>query len=176
MRVHAGCAMLVAMGFTTIATAAAVALPKVLESVSLREQSKQLSDAAQAQQQRANRQADSMVATAVSNQQRAARNAQARLDSAHAAAATAHLADDGTARMREVDLATRLQDEITHNANTSLQQAHAIREQGAYTAWNTRNSAARARTQARGVLLSGAGSLFGALSSSLSTTAYDTEA
>ena len=161
------------MGFTTFATAAAVALPKVLEYASLRRQGKELSQAAAVQQRLADRQADALTDTAVSNQQRAARNANAQLNSAHVVAAASHLMDDGSARLRERDLATRLQDEITNNANASLQQAQSIREQGAYTAWNTRNTAARTKNQARGTLLSGAGSLFGSLASSLSKSSEE---
>lgn len=163
--------MLPYMGFTTIATtaaAAASALPHIIEYSSLRRQANELDSAAKQQQRLADRQADSLTSTALKNQQRSARNANARMDSARVDAAASNLADEGSARMREVDLATRLQDEITSTANTSLQQAHSIREQGAYTAWNTRNAAARARYQARGALLSGAGSLFGSLASSLS--------
>lgn len=159
------------MGFTTIATtasAAASALPHIMEYTSLRRQANELDSAAEQQQRLANRQADSLTSTALKNQQRSARNANAQMGSARLDAAASNLVDDGSTRMREVDMATRLQDEITHTANTSLQQAHSIREQGAYTAWNTRNAAARARYQARGALLSGAGSLFGNLASSLS--------
>lgn len=159
------------MGFTTIATAAALALPKVMESVSLRQQSKQLSQAAQVQERMAHRQADSLTATAVANQQRSARNANSQMDKAAADAVASNLVADGSARVREMDLATRLQDEITNAANTSLQQANATREQGAFTAWNTRNTAARAKQQARGALLSGVGSLFGSLAGSLSKSA-----
>lgn len=156
------------MGFTTIATAAALALPKVIEAGTLREQSKQLNRAAVEQERLARRQAESMVSNALENQQRADRNAQARIGRARADAAASHLADDGSVRMREMDLATRLQDEITNNANATLQQAHAVAEQGAYTAWNTRNAAARARNQARGALLAGAGSMLGSFAGELS--------
>lgn len=158
------------MGFTTIASAAALALPKVIESASLRRQSKQLYQVADAQERLAYRQADSLTATAVQNQQRAARNANAQMDSAHADAAASNLADDGSTHLRERDLATRLQDEITAQANAGLQQANSTREQGAYTAWNTRNAAARAKSQAYGTLFSAAGSLFGSLAGSLSGT------
>lgn len=162
-------AYVVCMGFTTIATAAAIALPKVMESVSLRQQSKQLAQAANVQQRMANRQADTLTATAVANQQRATRNANDRMNQAVADAVVSNLTGDGSARVREMDLATRLQDEITNTANTSLQQAHATREQGAFTAWNTRNTAARAKQQSHASLFSGVGSLFGSLAGSLSS-------
>ncbi len=158
--------MMTAMGFTTIATAAAVALPKVLEADALRRQGKQLNQAAAEQERLANRQADALTSTALANRQRGERNAQARMAQARTDAAASHLADSGSTRMREVDLATRLQDEITNNANTMLQQANATREQGAYTAWNTRNTAARARNQSRAGLFSAAGSIVGALAGS----------
>lgn len=160
------------MGFTTIATAASAAastLPHILEYTSLRRQANELDSAAKQQQRLANRQADSLTNTTLQNQQRSSRNAHAQMGSARVDAAISHLADEGSAHMRDVDLATRLQDDITNSANTSLQQAHAIREQGAYAAWNTHNAAARTRNQARASLISGAGSLFGNLASSLSS-------
>lgn len=163
--------MLAGMGFTTIAavvSAAASTLPHIVEHSSLRRQANELDRAATQQQRLANKQADALTTTAQQNQQRSARNANEQMGAARVDAAVSNLADDGTARMREVDMATRLQDDITNTANTSLQQAQSIREQGAYTAWNTRNAAARARNQARGALLSGVGSLFGSLASSLS--------
>lgn len=159
------------MGFTTIATAvsaAASTLPHIVEHSSLRRQANELDRVATQQQRLANRQADSLASTAQQNQQRSARNANEQMGAARMDAAVSNLADEGSTRMREVDMATRLQDDITNTANTSLRQAQSIREQGAYTAWNTRNAAARARNQARGALLSGVGSLFGSLASSLS--------
>lgn len=151
------------MGFTTIATAAAAVLPKIMEADALHRQSKQLNQAAAEQERLAARQADTLTTTAVANQQRGSRNAGEQVAQARTDAAASNLADTGSTRLREVDLATRLQDEITNNANVTLQQANATREQGAYTAWNTRNSAARARNQARASLFSIGGAIAGAL-------------
>ncbi len=158
------------MGFTAIAaTASTVAsvLPKAMQAQALRQQSKSLKAAASVQEQLANRQADAMVGTAQENQRRGARNAQARLATARTDAAVSNLAAEGTAYIREQDMATRLQDEIANTANATLQQANAVRRQGQYDAWNTRNAARQARAQAYGSGLSAIGSLFSGIASGL---------
>lgn len=159
------------MGFTTIAAAAAVALPKVLEANAYRQQSKNLNAAANEQRKLANRQADALTDVAMENQRRASRNAQAQMGGARVDAAASNLAGDGTAHVREVDMATRLQDEITNNANAALDQANSVRQQGAYNAWNTRNSARQAKLNAYGSGISAIGSLFGGLASGLNQSA-----
>lgn len=161
------------MGFTAIAataTTVASVLPKVMQTQALNQQSKSLKAAAQVQEQLANRQADAVVHTAQENQRRGARNAQAQLGAARADAAASNLAEDGTAHVRELDMATRLQDEITSNANSTLQQANTLRQQGRLDAWNTRNAARQAKVQAYGSGISAIGSLFSGIASGLNQT------
>jgi len=157
------------MGFTlTSAAAVASALPHAYQAYALNKQAKSLRNAANAQEQLANRQASAITEVAQANQRRGALNAQARLASARADAAASNLAEDGSAHARESDLAARLQDEISANANAALSRADAVRQQGAFDAWNTRNAAARAKSQAFGSALSSAGSLLSGIASSLS--------
>lgn len=149
------------MGFTTIATAAAAAVPHVLQSVSSYNQSKALRRTADAQQQLAAGQANAMADTDSANQQRAARNAHTRLAAARADAAAGNLAAEGSVTVRERDLATRLQDEITANANAELERANTIRQQGALNAHTARQAARQQKAQAYGSAISAFGSLFG---------------
>lgn len=158
------------MGFTAIAaTASTVAsvLPKAMQAQALRQQGKSLKAAASAQEQLANRQADAMAGAAQENQRRGARNAQAQLAEARTDAAASNLAADGTAYVREQDMATRLQDEIANAANATLQQADTVRRQGQFDAWNTRQAARQARAQAYGSGFSAIGSLFSGIASGL---------
>ncbi len=159
--------MICGMGFATIATTTAALLPKVLETHALTKQSKMLNKAANEQERLANRQAASIAGTAMENQRREARNAQAKLAHARVDAAASNLAEDGSTYKRELDLATRLQDEITNNANATLQQANTLQQQAAYNAWDTRNAARRSKMQAIGTAVSGVGSLFTSLAGSL---------
>lgn len=152
------------MGFTAIATAAA-ALPKVMQAGAQYAQSKQLKQAAAEQERVAERQAAAMTDTALANQRRGERNAAAALGRARVDAAVSNLADEGSVRVRETDMATRLQDEISNTANATLQQANATREQGLYNAWNTRNAAKSARYQAFGSLAEGVGAAVGTAAS-----------
>ncbi len=159
-----------AMGFTTLATAAvtvAKVLPDVLQAYSANKQNKALNSIAATQERMANAHAARMEDTAVANQQRAARNANARLASARADAAGSHLAAEGSAMVRETDLATRLQDEITLNTNAALDEADRIRQQGRLNAWNTRQAAAQSKMSAVGSGLSGAGGLFSGVADAL---------
>ena len=139
------------MGFTTIATAAisaaANALPSALQAYALNKQSKSYNSIAEEQERLSNQQADRMEQAAVANQQRAARNATAQLAMAHTDAATSGLAAEGSAHTREVDLATRLQDEINNQADAALDEADHTRKQGAIHAWHARNYAAQAKTR-----------------------------
>lgn len=155
------------MGFATIATATASLLPKVLEAHALSQQSNMLNKAADEQEKLAGRQAASIANTAMENQRREARNAQNQIAQARVDAAASNLAEDGSAYKRELDLATRLQDEITHNANATLQQANTLQQQAAYNAWDTRNAAKRSKMQAWGSAASGVGSLFSSLAGGL---------
>lgn len=158
------------MGFTTLATAAvtvAKALPDALQAYSANRQSKALNSIASAQERMANDHAAHIVNTAVSNQQRAARNAHERMAAARADAAASHLLAEGSVVSRETDLATRLQDEITLNTNAALEEATRTREQGKLNAWSTRQASAQAKMSAIGSGLSAAGSLFSGVAEQL---------
>lgn len=158
------------MGFTTIAAAtaaAATAATKMMESRAYKQESKNLKQAADVQERLANDQANKMQTVAMRNARAESRNANDELSHAAADAAVSNLAEDGSAAVRETDLATRLQDSINLRTDSALQEANATRDQGAYDAWNTRNAAKRARGMARGSLISGIGSLVLGLGSAL---------
>lgn len=158
------------MGFTTLATAAVTAvkaLPDALQAYSFNKQAKTLNKIAAEQESLANTQAARMENTAVANQQRAARNAAAQMGAARADAAASNLASEGSAHVRETDLATRLQDEITLNANAALDEATRTRQQGKLNAWNTRHAAAQAKMSSVGAGLSAAGNLFSSIAGQL---------
>lgn len=160
------------MGFSTLATAAAAtaaALPRVWEAQAYRQESKNLSRAANIQERLANEQSENMVATALRNMRVESRNANAALSHAYADAGASNLADEGSVTARESDLATRLQDEINLRATSALQDANNTRTQGAYEAWNTRLAAQRSRSMARASLFSGIGSLVGGMGSALAS-------
>lgn len=158
------------MGFTTLATTALAVgkiLPDAMQAHALNKQSKSLNSAADEQLRLAERQASHITRVALSNSRRAARNAAAQMGAARADAAASHLAAEGSAHLREQDLATRLQDEINSSANSALHQANQTREQGALNAWNTRQAAAQAKVGSISAGLSAAGSLFGDIGRSL---------
>ncbi len=158
------------MGFTTLATVAvtaAKALPEALQAYSSYKQSKVLSHIGAEQERLADNQAARMENTAVANQQRAARNAHARMAAARTDAAVSNLLAEGSAHVREKDLATRLQDDIANNTNAALDEADRTRRQGKLNAWNTRQASAQARMGAIGSGLSTAGSLFSGIAGML---------
>ncbi len=158
------------MGFTTLATAAVTAvkaLPDALQAYSFNKQAKTLNKIAAEQESLANTQAARMENTAVANQQRAARNAAAQMGAARADSAASNLMSEGSAHVRETDLATRLQDEITLNANAALDEATRTRQQGRLNAWNTRHAAAQAKMSSVGAGLSAAGNLFSGIAGQL---------
>ena len=138
------------MGFTTLTTAAvtaANALPHALQAYALNKQSKSYNSIAEEQEKLSNRQANRMENAAVANQQRAASNASAQLSMVRADAAVSNLATEGSAHTRELDLATRLQDEINNQADAALDEADHTRKQGAIHAWHARNYADQAKTR-----------------------------
>ena len=140
------------MGFTTLATAAVTAvkaLPDALQAYSFNKQGKALNKIAAEQESLANTQAARMENTAVANQQRAARNAAAQMGAARADAAASNLMSEGSAHVRETDLATR------------------TRQQGKLNAWNTRHAAAQAKMSSVGAGLSAAGNLFSGIAGQL---------
>lgn len=159
------------MGFSTLAATAAAtaaAIPRLTETQSYRQESKNLARAANTQERLANEQADNMIATALRNMRAESRNANTALSHAYADAGASNLAEEGSVVSRERDLATRLQDEINLHATSALQDANNTRTQGAYEAWNTRLAAQRARSMARASIFSGIGTLVGGLGSVLS--------
>lgn len=161
------------MGFTTLAATAAAtaaALPRVMEYQAYKQESKNLSRAADAQERLANEQAENKIDIAMRNMRAENRNADERLSQAYADAGVSNLAEDGSVAVRETDLATRLQDEINLRTTSALQDANTTRQQGIYDAWNTRLAAQRAKSMARGSLISGVGSLVGGLAAGLSGT------
>ena len=137
------------MGFTALAATAA-ALKETGTTIS----------AILIQSKDAENQAKAIEDTAVANQSRAARNAAANMSTARADAGASNLASEGSVTVRERDLATRLQDEITANANTALAEANSVRQQGAYNAWQTRQQARRSYANIVGSGLSAIGSIF----------------
>lgn len=159
------------MGFSTIATTAALsaarALPDALQAYTFYQQGKTLNRVADKQQLLADQRAAAEQDVAVANQQRAARNASARLASARADAAHSNLMPDGSAHLRETDLATRLQDEITAAANTALDHATRNRQQATLNAWHTRHYAEQSKTSALASGIKSVGSLFSSVASQL---------
>lgn len=158
------------MGFANVVTTAASVIPQLFTYSAQRQESKNLNRAADAQERLAHRQSDAIVNTAMRNQIRANRNANDEMASAHMDAVASNLADSGTVRVRERDLATRLQDEINANADTSLQQANATLQQGLFNAWNTKNLAKQARANATATGLNTIGSLIGGIAKGLGGT------
>lgn len=163
------------MGFSTFATtaaaAAASAIPRILEARAYKRESKNLNQMATIQENMAAEQSETMINTALRNARAESRNANDDLSRAYADAGASNLVEDGSAVVRERDLATRLQDDINLRADSALQEAQNVRKQGALDAWNTRMSAQRARSMARGSLISGVGSLIGGLGSGLMSSA-----
>lgn len=158
------------MGFTTLAAATAAtaaAVPRLMESRSYKQESRNLTKAAAVQERLANEQSEAMIATAMRNARAESRNVNDQLSHAMADAGASNLAEDGSVAVRERDLATRLQDDINLRTDSALQDANTTRKQGAYDAWNTRMAAQRARSMARSSLISGIGSLVGGLASGL---------
>ena len=154
------------MGFTALAATAA-ALPQMMQATASIQQSRALRKTASAQLRLANSQAAAMEDTAAVNQRRAARNAEEHMSQARADAAVGNLLAEGSVAVRERDLATRLQDEITANANAALRQATDVRQQGQLNAWQTRQAARQSMVQGVGAAVGSIGSLFGNISSSL---------
>ena len=158
------------MGFTTLATTALAVgkiLPDAMQAHALNKQSKSLNSAANEQLRLAERQASHITSVTLANSRRGARNAAMQMGSARADAAASSLATEGSAHLREQDLASRLQDEINTTANATLHQANQTREQGALNAWNTRQAAAQAKAGSISSGLSVAGSLFSDIGRSL---------
>lgn len=151
------------MGFdpVTMAVVSATAnlAGKAVEATQQHEQSKAYRRAAAATEQEANRRAAAITDTAMENQRRSQRNAQMQLAAARADAGASNLLREGTALLRERDLATRLEDEINNRTDAALQEADTTRRQGALDAWNLRVQARNAHNSMLGTALSAAGGL-----------------
>lgn len=165
------------MGFSTVA-AAATAVEKTAEAFGSYQQGRQLKNVANIQELNAQNRADAMVNTAMENHRREQRNAQMVTAQARADAGTANLLREGSTLQRETDLATRLEDEITARSRAALQDAEAVRLQGAMEAWDTRLQAKAAKRRALGSLLGagvGAVSAVGSLWGSSAAPAEQTQ-
>lgn len=154
------------MGFTTTAGLVTTALNvagKGVEMLGEHEQSKAYRRAADVTAANAARRAAAITDTAMENQRREQRNAQMQMARARADAGASNLAADGSAAVRELDLATRLEDEINNRTNAALQEADTTRRQGELDAWNLRTQARNARNSMLGSALSAGASLTGGL-------------
>ncbi len=162
-----------AMGFTTIATigsvasSVATALPKAFEAKASYEEAENLKLAANEKERIAARKAAAIDATSTANQIRASRNAHAELARVRTDAAVSNTLQEGSTYLRGVDMATRLQDEISSTANEQLERANTLRYQAAYDAWDLRNQARRSKLAGKAAVASGIGSLISGLTSSL---------
>lgn len=156
------------MGFTTAATlltTAATVAGKAVEASAERKQAREFNAAADERRRLAENQAGAITRTALENNRREQRNAQAQLATARADAAASSIAGSGTASVRETDLATRLEDDINNRTNAALQEANTIRSQGAYDAHSLNTQSSQARLRSKGAWLGAAGGLFRGLSS-----------
>lgn len=156
------------MGFPTavtlMSTAAAVA-GKAVEAQAERKQAEEMEKAAAERLRIAGNQAGVITRTAMENQRREQRNAQMQMASARADAAASNISASGTAEVRHLDLATRLEDDINNRTNAALQEANTTLTQGAYDARDLQMQASQARLRSKGAWLGAAGGLFRGLSS-----------
>lgn len=156
------------MGFTTavtlLSTAATVA-GKAVEASSERKQAREYNAAAEERRRLADNQAAVVTRTALENRRREQRNAQAQLATAGADAAASNLQAGGTSTVRELDLATRLEDDINNSTNAALQEANTLRSQGAYDAHDLQMHARQARLRSQGAWLGASAGLFRGLGS-----------
>lgn len=144
---------------------AATAAQTVISTTSALQQSKQLKAVAQRQLEDGETQRELLIDNALQNNTRAKKNMQGELAGARLDAAASNLAASGSTHLREVALATRLQDEITNTTDRALQDANLVYEQSLLNSYDTSMSATAAKTSAVTSVLSGAGSIFTGLSS-----------
>lgn len=153
------------MGFASIISAAGALASGAVQASSQRQQSEAYREAAENQWKIANQTAEQITETALENQRRSHRNANMQLAEAQADAAASNLMREGSVILRETDLATRLEDEISNRTNAALQEANELRRQAAYDRRNLLLHAGTARSNSRVSLLSGAVGALGALAS-----------
>lgn len=130
------------------------------------EQSKALGNMATQQQESGEEQKELLIDNALANNTRAKKNMQNELADARLDAAKSNLAPTGSAYMREVSMATRLQDEITHTTDRSLQDANLVYEQALFDAQSTRLKSQAAKTDAWSSLFEGLGSMANTINNS----------
>lgn len=156
------------MGFTTVVTllsTAATVAGKAVEASAQRKQEREYNAAAEERRRLAEAQAAVITRTALENRRREQRNAQAQLATAAADAAASNLLSGGTSTVRELDLATRLEDDINNSTSAALHEANTIRSQGAYDAHDLQMHARQARLRSQGAWLGASAGLFHGLSS-----------
>lgn len=151
------------MGFASIISAAGALASGAVQAAAQRQQSTAYRDAAENQWKLASRTAEAITTTALENQRRSERNARMQLAEARADAAAGNLLQEGSTVRRELDLATRLEDEITNSTNAALQEANDTRLQGWYDRRSLLQQAGTAHRNSRVSLLSGAVGALGAL-------------
>lgn len=132
---------------------AATAAAKSVQVIQEHQQSKAYRRAAQATEQMAQNHADGITATAMENQRREQRNAQMQMARARADAGTSNLLSAGSVAERELDLATRLEDEINSRTDAALAEADRTRRQGSLDAWNLRQQSRNAHNSMLGSAL-----------------------
>lgn len=141
---------------------AATAAAKTAQAIGEHEQGKAYRRAARATEQTAKNRADSIANTAMENQRREQRNAQMQMARARADAGASNLFSSGSVATRELDLATRLEDEINNRTDAALEEATRTRQQGRLDAWNLRQQARNAHNSMLGSALEAAVNLAGA--------------
>lgn len=154
------------MGFdpVTLGIAQAVTVgAKAAEAYQQHEQSKAYRQAAAATEIEARRRAESIRETAMENERRERRNMQMQLARARTDAGASNLLREGTAVARELDLATRLTDEINNRTDAALEEANTTMRQGEMDAWNLRVQSRNAHNSMIGTMLGATGNLTGDL-------------
>ncbi|MFI3243945.1 MAG: hypothetical protein R3Y56_06810 [Akkermansia sp.] len=154
------------MGFTTLVSLGATIASTAIKTSSSMEQSKALGNMATQQQESGEEQKELLIDNALANNTRAKKNMQNELADARLDAAKSNLAPTGSAYMREVSMATRLQDEITHTTDRSLQDANLVYEQALFDAQSTRLKSQAAKTDAWSSLFEGLGSMANTINNS----------
>lgn len=154
---------MVGMGFGTasLITMAATAAAKSVQAIQEHEQSKAYRRAARATEEAAENRAAVMTNTALENHRREQRNAQMQMARARADAGASNLLSAGSVQMRELDLATRLEDEINSRTDAALEEASRTRQQGRMDAWNLRQQSRNAHNSMLGSALEAAVNLGG---------------
>lgn len=152
------------MGFETAAliSMASTGVSKAAQAYQEHEQSRAYRKAARATEQVSEAQAAAMTRTALDNSRREQRNAQMQMARARADAGASNLLAAGSAAQRELDLATRLEDEINNRTDAALDEASRIRRQGIFDSWNLRQQSRNAHNSMLGSALEAGVGLFSA--------------